>query len=107
MLNVHRPQSESAEPSSRFSALIQQFAHRAHDVSPLLSTDRPPNVLRFSCRRGARRKITSKKPRSRAPTAVNCKRLLDAPARGRSVRIGAKGNSRWMYLCGLEAEGMP
>jgi hypothetical protein len=35
-----------------------------------------PNVLRFSCRRGAFHKITSKKPRSRAPKAVSCKRLF-------------------------------
>jgi len=31
---------------------------------------RPANVLRFSCRRGARRKL-SKKARSRAPKAVS------------------------------------
>ncbi len=35
-----------------------------------------PNVLRFSCRRGALHQITSKKVRSRAPKAVSCKRLL-------------------------------
>src|SRR6266545_5330919 len=35
-----------------------------------------PNVLRFSCRRGALHEMTSKKLRSRAPKAVNCKRLL-------------------------------
>ncbi len=39
----------------------------------------PPNVLRFSCRRGALRKL-SKCPRSRAPKAVSCKRLLDGSA---------------------------
>jgi len=35
------------------------------------------NVLRFSCRRGALNKTSSKKQRSRAPKAVRCKRLLD------------------------------
>jgi hypothetical protein len=36
----------------------------------------PPNVLRFSCRRGALHQMTSKKARSRAPKAVSCKRLF-------------------------------
>jgi hypothetical protein len=35
-----------------------------------------PNVLRFSCRRGALSKMTSKNARSRAPKAVSCKRRL-------------------------------
>ena len=35
----------------------------------------PPNVLRFSCRRGAAQRV-SKCARSRAPKAVSCKRLL-------------------------------
>jgi len=38
----------------------------------------PSNVLRFSCRQGALHKMTSKKPRSRAPKAANCKRVLGA-----------------------------
>jgi hypothetical protein len=39
-----------------------------------------PNVLRFSCRRGALHQKASKKPRSRAPKAVSCKRLLGGNA---------------------------
>src|SRR6266545_1410760 len=38
--------------------------------------ENPPNALRFSCRRGALHRTTSKKARSRAPKAVSCKRLL-------------------------------
>src|SRR6266540_2623585 len=45
--------------------------------------DPAPNVLRFSCRRGALQKL-SKKARSRAPKAVSCKRLF--------------GGSRWSYV---------
>jgi len=35
-----------------------------------------PNVLRFSCRRGALHQKALKYQRSRAPKAVSCKRLL-------------------------------
>src|SRR6266508_248464 len=52
--------------------------------------DKPPNVLRFSCRQGARRRLISKNARSRAPKAVSCKRLLAgsrASAYGAAVGI--------------------
>src|SRR6266498_6104169 len=57
----------------------------------------PPNVLRFSCRRGARHRTTSKKARSRAPKAVSCKRLLD----------GATCSSKPIYARALPALPTP
>jgi len=40
------------------------------------SVEMPPNVLRFSCRRGAPHQNALKYQRSRAPKAVSCKRVL-------------------------------
>ena len=52
-------------------------SHRKRNVDHI---PRTPNVLRFSCRRGAWRKL-SKCNRSRAPKAVSCKRRLDGSGR--------------------------
>jgi len=41
-----------------------------------------PNVLRFSCRRGALHQKALKCQRSRAPKAVSCKRLFGGNAVG-------------------------
>ncbi len=55
----------------------------------------PPNVLRFSCRRGAQHQKALKYQRSRAPKAVNCKRLLGGPAQVLSLAGLADSNGQF------------
>jgi hypothetical protein len=52
--------------------------------------ERPPNGLRFSCRRGAWHQKALKSPRSRAPKAVNCKRVLGRGLMDTDLRIAMR-----------------
>jgi hypothetical protein len=57
----------------------------------------PPNASRFSCRRGALHKMTSKKARSRAPKAVSCNRPC-ARAHVSTTGTRIKAGDRWAFL---------